>query len=187
MKRYSLNLFVAATVLFFSFTVVSAKGIENSITGNGIIKDFQKNLKDAQEKILSLAEEIPEKDYSWKPSEGVRTVGESLVHVAVGNFFIMQYLGFKSNEKISFSLEKEITKKTDIIALLKKSFKFNNKNINKVDEKQLDVEVDFFNKQKATKRYVLLSIITHNHEHLGQLIAYARSVGVVPPWSQKKK
>ena len=51
MKRYSLNLFVAATVLFFSFTVVSAKGIENSITGNGIIKDFQKNLKVKQEKI----------------------------------------------------------------------------------------------------------------------------------------
>jgi hypothetical protein len=24
---------------------------------------------------------------------------------------------------------------------------------------------------------------THLHEHLGQLIAYARSNGVVPPWS----
>ena len=25
---------------------------------------------------------------------------------------------------------------------------------------------------------------THLHEHLGQLIAYARSNGVVPPWSR---
>lgn len=187
MKRSSLNLFVAAAVIFFSFSVVSAKGVENSKSGNGIIKDFQKNLKDAQEKLISLAEAIPEKDYSWRPAEGVRSVSEALVHTAVGNLFIPKFLGFKYGEKFSASMEKEITKKADVIALLKKSFKFDNECFSKVDEKQLGVEVDFFNKQKATKRYILLLIITHNHEHLGQMIAYARSVGVVPPWSQKKK
>ena len=64
---------------------------------------------------------------------------------------------------------------------------FTNNSIGKISEKQLGDKVDFFGKQKATKRAVLLHMITHNHEHLGQMVAYARSIGVVPPWSQKKK
>jgi uncharacterized damage-inducible protein DinB len=31
---------------------------------------------------------------------------------------------------------------------------------------------------------VMLRILVHNHEHMGQSIAYARTIGVVPPWSQ---
>ena len=38
----------------------------------------------------------------------------------------------------------------------------------------------------GTKRAYLLILLTHAHEHLGQSIAYARSVGVVPPWSQQQ-
>ena len=30
---------------------------------------------------------------------------------------------------------------------------------------------------------VYLLAVVHEHEHLGQLIAYARTNGVVPPWS----
>jgi hypothetical protein len=30
----------------------------------------------------------------------------------------------------------------------------------------------------------LLIFVEHVHEHLGQLIAYARSNSVVPPWSR---
>ncbi len=30
---------------------------------------------------------------------------------------------------------------------------------------------------------VLLRLLVHNHEHMGQSIANARSIGVVPSWS----
>jgi uncharacterized damage-inducible protein DinB len=33
--------------------------------------------------------------------------------------------------------------------------------------------------------YVLLRILVHNHEHMGQAIAYARMSGVTPPWSTR--
>jgi uncharacterized damage-inducible protein DinB len=36
----------------------------------------------------------------------------------------------------------------------------------------------------ASKRAYLMILLTHSHEHLGQSIAYARSIGVVPPWSR---
>jgi uncharacterized damage-inducible protein DinB len=28
-----------------------------------------------------------------------------------------------------------------------------------------------------------MALVSHEHEHLGQMIAYARSNGVTPPWS----
>jgi uncharacterized damage-inducible protein DinB len=31
---------------------------------------------------------------------------------------------------------------------------------------------------------ILMRILVHNHEHMGQSIAYARMIGVTPPWSQ---
>jgi uncharacterized damage-inducible protein DinB len=37
-----------------------------------------------------------------------------------------------------------------------------------------------------TVRGALLLATTHMHEHLGQSIAYARTIGVVPPWSAKE-
>jgi uncharacterized damage-inducible protein DinB len=49
-------------------------------------------------------------------------------------------------------------------------------------EKTLD-----WNSGKITERGVLLYIVQHivQHiaQHLGQQIAYARSIGVVPPWT----
>ncbi|PJA99374.1 MAG: DinB family protein [Ignavibacteriales bacterium CG_4_9_14_3_um_filter_30_11] len=187
MKRFSLNLFVILTIFIFGISSISARSIKNLNPANGLIKDILINFKDAQEKLLSLADAIPEKDYSWRPSEGIRSVSETIVHVAVANFFIPQYLGIKSTEKVSFDMEKTVTKKADVIALLKKSFVHDNDVISKVDVKALHDKVDFFNNHKSSKIGIILTIVTHNHEHLGQLIAYARSVGVVPPWSQKEK
>ena len=46
----------------------------------------------------------------------------------------------------------------------------------------LDKTVEFFG-QKMSERALLLVTLGHVHEHLGQLIAYARANGVVPPWS----
>jgi uncharacterized damage-inducible protein DinB len=31
---------------------------------------------------------------------------------------------------------------------------------------------------------MLIVLVSHGHEHLGQSIAYARTIGVVPPWSE---
>jgi uncharacterized damage-inducible protein DinB len=37
----------------------------------------------------------------------------------------------------------------------------------------------------ATVDGMYLRIIVHANEHMGQLVAYARMTGVVPPWSAK--
>jgi uncharacterized damage-inducible protein DinB len=37
-----------------------------------------------------------------------------------------------------------------------------------------------------TKRAVLLAALGHTHEHLGQSIAYARAMGITPPWTARQ-
>ncbi|HAF79229.1 MAG TPA: DinB family protein, partial [Maribacter sp.] len=76
-----------------------------------------------------------------------------------------------------------ITGKENIIAALKKSNEFVLNNITKVEDGTLDEEVDF-GFMKSNKLGGLLAIMEHNGEHKGQLIAYARTNGVVPPWSK---
>ena len=52
-----------------------------------------------------------------------------------------------------------------------------------VPEAKLGESVELFG-QKTTARNMWISTVTHLHEHLGQLIAYARSNNVTPPWSK---
>lgn len=77
----------------------------------------------------------------------------------------------------------KITGKDNIIATLKKSNEFVLDKITMVEDGNLNDEVDF-GFMKSNKLGGLLAIMEHNGEHKGQLIAYARSNDVVPPWSK---
>jgi uncharacterized damage-inducible protein DinB len=51
-----------------------------------------------------------------------------------------------------------------------------------LSDAELNTPIEVFG-QKTTKRGFLVMVVTHMHEHLGQVVAYARMSGVVPPWS----
>ena len=53
-------------------------------------------------------------------------------------------------------------------------------------DSRLDERVKFFG-QDMSVRQVWVATAAHLHEHLGQSIAYARTNGVTPPWSQKSQ
>jgi len=50
----------------------------------------------------------------------------------------------------------------------------------------LEKSMDWFG-GKNTQRGVLLFVVRHGAEHLGQSIAYARFAGIVPPWTEDMK
>lgn len=77
----------------------------------------------------------------------------------------------------------KITGKEKIIETLQKSNDFVLEKITMVESDNLGDEVDF-GFAKMNKLAGLLIVMEHNGEHKGQLIAYARSNGVVPPWSK---
>lgn len=180
------NLKISATIVFlFCFTIQIfgtpplSPNPESKYTGT--ITD---DLGSSSEKLISLAEAIPADKYGWRPAEGVRSVSEVLIHAASANYFLLSYLGGELPEGLSRNSEKTITDKADVVTFLKESYNYAQEFIPSVDSSTLDEEVELpFG--TFTKRRVLLIILTHGHEHLGQSIAYARSNGVTPPWSQQ--
>lgn len=136
-----------------------------------------------QAQVVQLAEAFSEDQYDWRPSEGVNSVGEALLHIAGGNYFLASKLGFPPPEDVDMMSLGKITGKDKIIATLKKSNEFVLEKIMEVESDDLNEEVDF-GFAKMNKMGGLLAIMEHNGEHKGQLIAYARTNGVVPPWSK---
>ncbi len=169
--------FLLVLVLTLSFYGVQAQDqlaqstIQAVLTGN-------------QAQVIQLAEAFSEEQYNWRPSEGVNSVGEALLHVAGGNYYLASKMGFAPPEDVDMMNLGKITGKENIIAALKKSNEFVLDKITKVETASLNEEVDF-GFAKMNKLGGLLAIMEHNGEHKGQLIAYARTNGVVPPWSSK--
>ncbi len=146
----------------------------------GFKAEFLTNLDDVQEKILDLAESVPAEKYSWRPGPGVRSTSEVFMHIAGGNYFLSTFLGAEA-PKMNGDMEKIVTKKADVIAELKRSFEHLRIAVNATND--FEKPVKLFGTQ-TTHRGVLVTILSHLHEHLGQSVAYARMNGVVPPWSR---
>jgi uncharacterized damage-inducible protein DinB len=66
---------------------------------------------------------------------------------------------------------------------LKASYVNLQKAITGLPDQDLQTPVKLFGRD-MTKLGALMLILADQHEHLGQSIAYARSNGVVPPWSK---
>ncbi len=143
---------------------------------------IQTILKSNQEQVVQLAETFSEEQYGWRPMDGVNSVGEALMHVAGGNYYLASKMGFAPPEDVDMTNLGKTTGKENIVAALKKSNAFVLEKIAMVQNDELNEEVDF-GFAKMNKLAGLLSIMEHNGEHKGQLIAYARSNDITPPWS----
>ena len=150
----------------------------------GIGKGWLPEFDHAVTQINALAEATPADKFAWRPASGVRSVSEVYVHLAMSNFYLMAQTGIPMPKdaaaKIKPDTEKTITAKADVVRFLKESQEFIRGNYAKVDQKR---SVKFFSGDTNAEG-ILLRILVHNHEHMGQSIGYARMVGVTPPWSQ---
>ena len=144
-------------------------------------------IKDAEGKLVQLAEAMPEGKYSWRPGKDVRTVGEVYMHVATANYGLPQMMGVAAPEGFSFdTYEKSLTKKADIQKTLKESFAHMEKTLMGMTDADMEQPIDIFG-MKTTRRGGFMLLLSHAHEHLGQSIAYARSNNVTPPWTAKQQ
>ena len=137
-----------------------------------------------EDKFLRLAEAIPTEKYTWRPAPDVRSVAEVFLHVSAANFNVYKLVGTPPPAGLEMNgLEKSTTDKTKVVATLKDSFAHARKAITAMSDADLGKSLDWFG-GKNTERGVLLFVTRHAAEHLGQSIAYARFMGVVPPWTE---
>jgi uncharacterized damage-inducible protein DinB len=141
-------------------------------------------LEMTQGQVEALAQAFDESQFEWRPAEGIRSTGQTVVHVAAANYYLAMKLGYPPPEGINImEMEKTITGKEAIMDAYRKSAQFIREKITEIDPSGLGDEVDL-GFMKTNRLSALLVVLEHTGEHKGQLIAYARSNGVVPPWSQ---
>jgi uncharacterized damage-inducible protein DinB len=155
----------------------------------GFRADLIGQVEFAQKQILDLENAIPDGKMTWRPNKEVRSISEVYSHIAFANYLLLKLAGVTLPEDISIGSpedaskwDKASTDKKVIREKLVKSFDFVKTSIGNMSDASLENMVDFFG-QKMTVRSVLLGLLSHMHEHLGQSIAYARMEGVVPPWT----
>ena len=158
----------------------STAAAQGAAAPKGVRGDMLAQLDDAASKLEQLAGAIPEDKLSWRPAQGVRSVGEVVMHVTGGNYFLPTFAGVKAPADAPQG--ENAASRAQIIAALKRSFDHVRAAIRSMSDADLDKPATMFG-QQTNYRNVYLTTVTHAHEHLGQLIAYARSNGVTPPWS----
>jgi uncharacterized damage-inducible protein DinB len=147
------------------------------------------DLQQLQQKYTTLAQAIPQEKYSWRPAERVRSINELFLHVAGAGFYFPTLKGTPAAPGFTpKDFEKSTTEKTKIIEWLNKSFTYAIASVESMSNAQFAALLPKLGPQ-ANEGDVVYLMVVHAHEHLGQAIAYSRSVGVVPPWTaeaQKK-
>jgi len=168
----------AAVALVLSAATASAQQASTGVQGE-MLNWFD----DAANKIVQLAQAIPEDKYAWRPAQGVRSVSEVLMHVTGGGYFVMGSVGIARPAGLPQNMD-AVTAKAEVVRLLQQSIDAVRGAMRTMPAADLDKPTTLFG-QPSTHRNVVLAATVHVHEHLGQLIAYARMNGITPPWSMQ--
>jgi len=142
-----------------------------------------------QEHALALAKAIPEEKFDWRPGTGVRSIREVCLHMAYGNRLLLNMADgaepAEIEKQIEAQMKREVEKlsKEQVLQAMTESFQATREALQAASAGSLGRDVQFFG-NPTTRRGVLTLVDTHLSEHMGQLIAYARMNGIVPPWSK---
>jgi len=147
---------------------------------------------DAEKKVLDLEEAVPQNKFDWRPAPGVRSIAEAYLHIAFGNYAMIKFVtGKEPPAEVGWEMnpakwDKKSKDKAEIKKILEASFAHVHAAIGAIPDADLDKVVNFFGHEMST-RAVLIVLVGHLNEHLGQSVAYARANKVTPPWSKDEK
>ena len=148
--------------------LASTKGFYDQIKGN----------------ILKSLDKMPEDKYGFAPTEGVRTYGQLLAHVADGQYILCGIA--KEGKMQPKGVEKSAKTKAEITAALNEAFAYCDSVYAGLTDASSAATVSWFGQQR-TKLSVLAFNTAHTFEHYGNLVTYMRMNGVVPPSSEPRK
>ena len=145
----------------------------------GMQAAFGKDAGKLSDKFTGLARVMSGK-YDWKPCQGVRSVGDVFNLIVTENGLLAGVLSGTPN---AGAKPAPITDPEKLQEALRASYINLQKAIAGLSDNDLQTTVKLFGRD-WTKQDALMHVLEDQHEHLGQSIAYARSNGVVPPWSK---
>lgn len=161
--------------LVFDVELVAVRAVEDEVAARG----FLTALSTYEKQILALAREIPEEKLAWRPAPAVRTVREVLAHIADGN---RELTALAAGQPAAADAGLAPQTRAELVATLEASFAAARQQATPLRPAQLSREVTAFG-EKTTVQGVHTMLVSHAAGHLGQLIVYARMLGITPPWS----
>jgi len=166
-----------------------AQSVPDAASAAAVRQQFLTDLDTIQSKFVALAEAIPADKYSWRPMAGTRSVGEVFKHVA-SEYYTFGPASFGAarsplipRTREGFAAFEAASTKDEALKQLRDGFAFAKQSIGALDSASLAGTKKIFGGDHTiieTSQAVTADL----HEHLGQLIAYSRMIGVVPPWSK---
>jgi uncharacterized damage-inducible protein DinB len=188
MKCVLLALALAMTAVLWLGSGAQVNPYKDPTPGmSGFRAEVMAEVRIQEDKFARLAAAIPADKYTWRPVSDVRSVSEVFLHVATANYNLPKLIGTPPPAGVDIpKLEKSTTDKAKVISILKDSFAHEREAITKMPDADLGKSLDWFG-GKNTERGILLFMTRHTAEHLGQSIAYARSIGIVPPWTEDQQ
>jgi len=168
--------------LLLLLVLMSARSLLAQTAPEGIWEGYDGEWKHVSSQLIAVAEATPEDKFAWRPTAGVRSTSEVYMHIVIANFGLLAYTGPKEPADLKGDMEKSVTAKAEVIKWLKRSLEAVKTAHAPLKPADLKRKVKIHGRDSSVDA-MYLRIIIHANEHMGQLIAYARMSGVVPPWS----
>ncbi len=148
--------------------------------GDEILGHFQSSTM----KVGALAEGMPENLYGWRPGDGVMTVAHVYAHITHYNFmYLRDNMGIAAPPGVDVDNIESIEDKARILELFQQSVEHVRGAVGHMSDHELAASTRLYGRD-VPKWAVMMQLVAHMNEHLGQSIAYARMNGIVPPWSR---
>src|SRR5215471_20648730 len=165
-------------ILLFASIIVRSAVAQNQKLPEGIWQGYDGEWLHVSQQLIALAEATPEERFSWRPAPGVRSTSEVYMHIAMANFYLLSVTGPQMPADLKEGFDKSVTAKADVINWLKRSLEAVKQAHLAVKPADLQRKVHIADRD-ATVDGMYLRIIVHANEHMGQLVAYGPSAGVV--------
>jgi uncharacterized damage-inducible protein DinB len=163
--------------------LIAARTLSAQNPLDGVWQGYDGEWRHTSSQLIALAEATPPEKFAWRPAPGVRSTSEVYMHIVDANFYLLSITGPKMPADMTDNMDKTVTSKEDVIRWLKRSLDAVKQAHLKETPQDLTRKVHIEDRD-STVDWMYLRIIIHANEHMGQLVAYARMTGVVPPWSK---
>lgn len=138
----------------------------------------------SMQKFIGLAHAMPAEKYTWSPGPGVMEVGHVFMHVARYNYLYPSgNMGVPAPDGVDMDAMESVRDKAQVVAALEQSHAYVKDAVTAMSTDDLVRQTRLYGRD-IRNWAVLVQLVAHMNEHLGQSIAYARMNGIVPPWSR---
>jgi uncharacterized damage-inducible protein DinB len=144
--------------------------------------DLQKDWTEMKDRMMKIADAMPEDKFGFKPTPAQRNYGEQILHVAGANVMIMKTLGAKVPAP---TINDKATAKADILKALADSYDYGTAVLNEQTDQSLleAVQGPRFLGTSTRARFVWATL-GHAWDEYGNMTTYLRLNGIVPPASR---